>query len=226
MSILSAKNISKVYDLGVTKIHALRNVSLNIEKGEFLAIVGKSGSGKSTLMHILGLLDSPSEGQLLLNGENVAGLSEKELSYIRNKEIGFVFQFFNLLPRTNSIDNVILPLQYSDVPRGWWRKMAKEKLELVGLSDRLYNKSNELSGGQKQRVAIARALVNDPSIIFADEPTGNLDTKTGDEIEKLLISLNEQGKTIVLVTHDTDLAKIAKRKILLVDGEISNENIE
>jgi putative ABC transport system ATP-binding protein len=202
------------------KIHALKGISIQIREGEYIAIVGKSGSGKSTLMHIVGLLDSPTSGKIMLNGKDVSHLSEKELARIRNVEIGFVFQAFNLLQRTSVLDNVILPLKYSKVPRSEWNKKAIEAIKLVGLEDRIYNKSNELSGGQKQRVAIARALINNPSIILADEPTGNLDTKTGEEIVKLFRKLHEQGKTIIIVTHDEELAEIAKRKIVIQDGEI------
>lgn len=220
--VLIAKDITKVYDLGKVKIHALHGVSLEIRTGELLAIIGKSGSGKSTLMHILGLLDSPTSGEIILNGINTTKYNEKQLARIRNKEIGFVFQSFNLLQRTTTLDNVILPLKYSEMPKNKWKDKATEMLNIVGLGDRLTNKSNELSGGQKQRVAIARALVNEPSIVFADEPTGNLDSKTGDEIEKLFVELNKQGKTIILVTHDDDLAKIATRKIVLSDGKIIN----
>ena len=218
--VLQAQNVSKIYDMGSTKIEALLGVDIEIYKGEFVAIVGKSGSGKSTLMHILGLLDTPTEGEIILNGVNTKGMTEKQLAQVRNNEIGFVFQSFNLLQRTTVLDNVILPLKYSKVPSTEWVKKAKEMIEIVGLQDRLKNKSNELSGGQKQRVAIARAMVNDPSIILADEPTGNLDSKTGDEIINNFLKLNSQGKTIILVTHDDDLAKIAQRKIVLKDGSI------
>ena len=218
--VLQAQNVSKIYDMGSTKIEALLGVDIEIYKGEFVAIVGKSGSGKSTLMHILGLLDTPTEGEIILNGVNTKGMTEKQLAQVRNNEIGFVFQSFNLLQRTTVLDNVILPLKYSKVPSTEWVKKAKEMIEIVGLQDRLKNKSNELSGGQKQRVAIARAMVNDPSIVLADEPTGNLDSKTGDEIINNFLKLNSQGKTIILVTHDDDLAKIAQRKIVLKDGSI------
>lgn len=218
--VIEAKNVSKLYKVGKNDITAVKNISLQITRGEFVAIVGKSGSGKSTLMHMLGLLDTPTTGELYLNDKLVSSLKEGELARLRNKEIGFVFQSFNLLARTTALDNVILPLKYSKVPRNLWRDKAEEMLALVELSERKLNKSNELSGGQKQRVAIARALVNDPSIIFADEPTGNLDSKTGEDIEKLFQKLNDLGKTIVLVTHDDELAHIAKRKIVIRDGEI------
>jgi putative ABC transport system ATP-binding protein len=220
--LLKAENITKVYDLGKVKISALKGVDVEVYPGDFIAIVGKSGSGKSTLMHILGLLDTPTEGNLYLSGKNVSKYPPKDLAVVRNEEIGFVFQAYNLLPRTSALENVILPLKYSKTPQDQWKPLATEMLEKVGLGERLQNKSNELSGGQKQRVAIARALVNKPSIILADEPTGNLDSKTGSEIEQLLISLNKEGKTIVLVTHDEDLANIAKKKITLVDGLIQN----
>jgi putative ABC transport system ATP-binding protein len=218
--VIEAKNVSKLYKIGKNDITAVKNISLQITRGEFVAIVGKSGSGKSTLMHMLGLLDSPTTGELYLNDTLVSSLKEGELARLRNKEIGFVFQSFNLLARTTALDNVILPLKYSKVPRNLWKDKAEEMLALVELSERKLNKSNELSGGQKQRVAIARALVNDPSIIFADEPTGNLDSKTGEDIERLFQKLNDLGKTIVLVTHDDELAHIAKRKIVIRDGEI------
>ena len=223
MPLLRAKNLSKVYEVGEMRINALSDVSLEVEKGDFIAIVGKSGSGKSTLMHILGLLDTPTSGDLILNGTDVSNLSQKELARIRNKEIGFVFQSFNLLPRMNALQNVKLPLHYSSYPKKDWNKMGEDTLKLVELGDRMYNKSNELSGGQRQRVAIARALVTQPSLVFADEPTGNLDTKTGDEIEKLLKKLHESGKTIIIVTHDEDLARLAEKKIVLSDGKVISD---
>lgn len=218
--VLSLKNVSKTYQVGDQKIYALKNVTFDIHRGDFISIVGKSGSGKSTLMHIIGLLDSPSSGEVTLNGKNVGKYEEKYLAKVRNEEIGFVFQAFNLLSRATALENVILPLSYSKVPKSEWTKKSEEMLELVDLKERMNNKSNELSGGQKQRVAIARALINNPSIILADEPTGNLDSKTGKEIIKKFIELNKLGKTIILVTHDTDLAKVAEEIFTIKDGEI------
>ena len=222
--VLQAKNICKVYDMGTEKITAVCGINLDINKGDFLAITGKSGSGKSTLMHMIGLLDTPTSGEIILNGKNTKGLNEIELAQVRNKEIGFVFQDFNLLARSTVLDNVILPLKYSSEKVKDPEKRALEVLKQVGLEKRITNKSNELSGGERQRVAIARALVNNPSIILADEPTGNLDSKTGDEIEQLLIDQNNKGVTIILVTHDKELASIAKRIIILRDGAIVDEH--
>lgn len=221
--VLEAKNLCKKYVVGDSEITAVNNINLVINKGDFVSITGKSGSGKSTLMHMLGLLDSPSSGEIILNGKNTKGLDEKDLAKVRNSEIGFVFQFFNLLQRTTVLENVILPLIYGSVPTSEHEKRAIEVIKQVGMDHRLNNKSNELSGGEKQRVAIARALITNPSIILADEPTGNLDSKTGDDIEKMLTDLNKDGKTIILVTHDDDLAKIARRQIVLKDGEIIDE---
>jgi putative ABC transport system ATP-binding protein len=218
--VLEAIDIVKEYNMGSNSIRALDNVSLTINKGDFIAIVGKSGSGKSTLMHILGLLDSPTTGRLFLNGQDISQLPEKKLAKFRNSEIGFVFQAYNLLQRASSLENVVLPLKYSNVPQKLWKKKAEEMLNLVDLSERMHNKSNELSGGQKQRVAIARALVNEPSLILADEPTGNLDSNTGDAIVDLFKRLNEQGKTIVVVTHDDELAEKIGRQIVIKDGKI------
>jgi len=218
--ILSIKNVYKTYTVGNQKINALNGVSLDIFEGDFVAIVGKSGSGKSTLMHIIGLLDSPTSGDVVINGTNVSKMDEASLAKVRNKEIGFVFQSFNLLSRATALENVILPLQYSDVQKEKWDSLAFEMLKMVDLQERVSNKSNELSGGQKQRVAIARALVTNPAIILADEPTGNLDSKTGQEIIKKFIELNKLGKTIILVTHDNDLAKIAHEIFTIKDGEI------
>ncbi|HNS71271.1 MAG TPA: ABC transporter ATP-binding protein [bacterium] len=219
-SLMKVINVSKIYDLGSEVITALNNVNIEIYKGEFISIIGKSGSGKSTLMHILGLLDTPTSGEIILNGQNTKGMKEKELAKIRNKEIGFVFQSFNLLQRTTTLDNVMLPLKYSDIPSYMWRKKGLDMLKMMGLENRLHNKSNELSGGQKQRVAIARALINDPSIILADEPTGNLDSKTGDEIIELFSDLHKQGRTVVIVTHNEEIADLAQRKIIIKDGEV------
>lgn len=220
--LLQISVVSKIYDTGVVTITALDNISLEIEKGDFVSIVGKSGSGKSTLMHIIGLLDTPTRGKMYLAGDDVTKLPEKKLARLRNKEIGFVFQSFNLLQRASVIDNVLLPLRYSKIPKIEWGKKADEILSIVGLTDRKFNKSNELSGGQKQRVAIARALINDPSIILADEPTGNLDTKTGSEILNLFTQLNNSGKTVVIITHDSEIADHAKRKIEIRDGRLVN----
>lgn len=221
--VLKAKKVYKTYDLGMVQINAIDDVSLEVSKGDFLAITGKSGSGKSTLMHMLGLLDTPTSGEIILNGKNTKGMSEVELAEIRNKEIGFIFQSFNLLQRTTVLENVMLPLIYSRIPNKKHEQMARKVIKQVGLDHRLTNKSNELSGGEKQRVAIARALVNNPSLIFADEPTGNLDSKTGDEIKKILIELNKSGTTIILVTHDKDLAKISRKGVVLKDGKIIRE---
>jgi len=221
--VLETKNLCKSYLIGDAVIKAVCNVNLVINRGDFMSITGKSGSGKSTLMHMLGLLDTLTSGELILNGKNIKGMNEKELAQIRNSEIGFVFQTFNLLQRTTVLENVMLPLVYSKVPKEKHEEMALEVIKQVNLEHRLNNRSNELSGGERQRVAIARALINNPSLILADEPTGNLDSKTGDEIEKIFLDLNKKGITIVLVTHDQDLAKIAKREIVLRDGEIIDE---
>lgn len=220
MNVIETKDLLKAYRLGDNEIKAVDGVTLAIEQGEYLSIIGKSGSGKSTLMHMLGLLDTPSSGTIKLEGTEVSNYDEARLAKLRNQKIGFVFQTFNLLAKATTLENVILPLRYSDVPKEEWEGRAKEVLDIVGLSHRLENKSNELSGGQKQRVAIARALVNEPSIIFADEPTGNLDTKTGDEIVALFSKLHSQGRTIVVVTHDPDLAEVAERVITIQDGKL------
>ncbi len=218
--ILEVVNVTKTYKVGQSQIIAVNDVSLVIHEGEFVSIVGKSGSGKSTLMHMIGLLDTPTSGKIVLNGEETQKLNDKRLAKIRNSEIGFVFQSFNLLSRATALENVLLPLQYSKIPREQWKNKAKKMLDTVELSERINNKSNELSGGQKQRVAIARALVNEPSIILADEPTGNLDTKTGNEIIDLFKRLNKEGKTIVIVTHDDDLANITEKKFEIRDGKL------
>ncbi|MCX7928190.1 MAG: ABC transporter ATP-binding protein [Patescibacteria group bacterium] len=214
------QSIKKIYPIGDAQIEVLKNVSLAIYEGEFVAIVGPSGSGKSTLMHIIGLLDKPTSGEVILVNRNVSSFTETELAELRNKYIGFVFQFFNLLPRTSAIDNVILPLTYSKVPQKEWQEKAKAMLDVVGLSQRIYHTPSQLSGGQQQRVAIARALINNPKIILADEPTGNLDSKSGQEIINIFKKLNKEGNTIVLVTHEPDIAKQAKRIIEVKDGEI------
>lgn len=223
-SLISLKNVTKSYKLGdEITVTALKGINIEIKKGEFVAIVGPSGSGKSTLMHIIGILDKPTSGQVILEGSDIAKLTEEELAVLRNKHIGFVFQSFNLLSKTTSVDNVELPLIYSGIKKAIRDKMAIEVLEKVGLGERLYHTPSQLSGGQQQRVAIARALVSSPSLILADEPTGNLDSKSGREIMDLLKSLNRMGNTIVLVTHDMDIAKNAKRQIVIRDGEVTQK---
>ena len=222
--IVKAERLTKVYNKGVGgDVFALRDVSLEIHKGELIAIMGASGSGKSTLMNILGCLDKPTEGSLFFEEKEVSKLGDKELASVRNKKIGFVFQSFNLLARTSALENVELPLIYSDKVNV--TKLAKDALNLVGLADRVHHHPCELSGGQQQRVAIARALVNDPDIIFADEPTGNLDTKSSYEIITLFQKLNKEGRTIVLVTHELDIAEHAKRIIKVSDGRIVSDEL-
>jgi len=218
--IITVDNISKTYKNGSLELQVLKNVSFKVDKGEFLAIMGSSGSGKSTMMNILGCLDNQYEGRYILDGIDISKSSENELSEIRNKKIGFIFQSFNLLPRLTALENVELPLVYSSVPKEERHKRANELLEMVGLKDRTHHRPNELSGGQRQRVAIARALVNNPSIILADEPTGNLDSKSEAEIIEILQKLNKMGKTIVIVTHEPNIGEIAQRKIVFKDGEI------
>jgi putative ABC transport system ATP-binding protein len=209
--------------MGSEEIHALRGVSIEIERGEYVAIMGPSGSGKSTLMNLIGCLDTPSKGSYLLNGKQVSQMNDNELARIRNEEIGFVFQTFNLLPRASALHNVELPLVYAGVPSKDRQARAKAALEKVELSERMNHRPNELSGGQRQRVAIARALVNNPSILLADEPTGNLDSKTGNEIMALFDRLHEAGNTIILVTHEADIAAYARRAIHLRDGQVEND---
>ena len=218
--IITVDNINKTYKNGSLELQVLKNISFKVDKGEFLAIMGSSGSGKSTMMNILGCLDNQYEGKYILDGIDISKSTENELSEIRNKKIGFIFQSFNLLPRLTALENVELPLVYSSVPKEERHKRAKELLEMVGLKDRTHHRPNELSGGQRQRVAIARALVNNPSIILADEPTGNLDSKSEGEIIEILQKLNKMGKTIVIVTHEPSIGEIAERKIVFKDGEI------
>ena len=224
-NLIELDHIQKVYDMGKTQVAALKEVTYTIRKGDLLAIMGPSGSGKSTLMNIIGCLDKPSSGRYLLEGKEVSTYDRDQLAAIRNKKIGFVFQNFNLLARTSALENTELPLLYSDVPAKKAREMALASLEAVGLKGREDHKTNEISGGEKQRVAIARALVNNPSVILADEPTGNLDTKTGEEIMKIFLDLNRnEGITIILVTHDPEVAEVADKVLYLRDGLI--ERIE
>jgi putative ABC transport system ATP-binding protein len=223
MALIETHDLWKTYTMGDEEIHALRGVSIQIEKGEYVAIMGPSGSGKSTLMNLIGCLDTPSKGTYLLNGKEVSTMNDNELARIRNEEIGFVFQTFNLLPRATALHNVELPLVYAGVPSKERLERAKMSLEKVELGQRMTHKPNELSGGQRQRVAIARALVNNPSILLADEPTGNLDSKTGVEIMALFARLHEAGNTIVLVTHEADVAAHAKRQILIRDGQVEKD---
>jgi putative ABC transport system ATP-binding protein len=221
--VISIEDVAKLYQMGEETIHALRGVTLDIHRNEYLAIMGPSGSGKSTLMNMLGCLDTPTSGKYEFNGENVASMIDDELAEIRNREIGFVFQTFNLLPRSDALRNVELPLIYAGVPPHERKVRAREALESVGLGNRIHHKPNELSGGQRQRVAIARALVNRPLIILADEPTGNLDSKTGVEIMDLFEDLYEQGNTIIVVTHEEAVARHARRIIRLHDGLIESD---
>ena len=226
VKVVEAKDLKKTYQMGMVEVHALRGVSLTIDKGEILAIMGPSGSGKSTLMHLLGCLDKPTAGRYVLNGKDVSRMDGNELAHIRNKEVGFIFQSYNLLPRLSAMANVTLPLNYvrgEEVKDGAGR--AKELLTQVGLKDRIHHKPVEMSGGEQQRVAIARALVNQPSILLADEPTGNLDSKSGREIMDLLIRINkERGVTLIIVTHAMEVAKLTHRLVQLEDGMVKNDN--
>lgn len=223
MNIINIERIAKIYQVGSEEVHALADVSLRIDKGEYVAIMGPSGSGKSTLMNVLGCLDTPTKGIYNFKSVNVSQMNDNELATIRNKEIGFVFQTFNLLPRSDALHNVELPLIYAGVSSSERKDRARLSLEQVGLADRMHHKPNELSGGQRQRVAIARALVTNPSIILADEPTGNLDTKTGEDIMALFNDISEQGNTIILVTHEEYIAEHAARIIRLRDGLIEKD---
>lgn len=221
--VIETHDISKVYQMGTERIHALRSVTITIQRGEYVAFMGPSGSGKSTLMNIVGCLDTPSGGQYILNGKDVSRMSDNQLAEIRNKEIGFVFQTFNLLPRATALDNVALPLIYAGFSKSEREEKAMEALRSVGLESRAKHRPNELSGGQRQRVAIARALVNDPSIILADEPTGNLDSKTSHEIMDLFEALYVKGNTIIMVTHEEDIARYAHRIVRLRDGLVESD---
>ena len=226
MSLIEVRNLKKSYPLGDINLNILKGINVNIENGEFVAIMGPSGSGKSTFMNILGCLDKPSSGKYILDGVDIGKLSPDKLVEIRNRKIGFVFQGFNLLSRTSSIENVELPMIYAGVPAEERQARAKKALEKVGLRERMHHQPSQLSGGQQQRVAIARAIVNEAPIIFADEPTGNLDTKMSIEIMKLFLKLNEEmGRTIILVTHEEDIARYSKRIIRIVDGEIHSDEI-
>ena len=222
--IIELKDIKKEYKIGTEEIHALSGVTLNIYKNEYVALMGPSGSGKSTLMNMLGCLDTPTSGEYILNKLAVAQMSDNELAEVRNKQIGFVFQTFNLLPRSTTLENVMLPLVYAGIEKNKREEMAKKVLEQVGLGNRMTHKPNELSGGQRQRVAIARALVNKPAIILADEPTGNLDSKTSTEIMGLLEEIHKNGNTIILVTHEEDIAAHAHRIVRLKDGKVESDS--
>jgi putative ABC transport system ATP-binding protein len=223
VSLIHFQNISRLYQMGAETIHALRDITLDIQRGEYVGIMGPSGSGKSTLMNLIGCLDTPTAGTYELNGLNVSDMDDNQLAEIRNKEIGFVFQTFNLLPRSHALHNVELPLIYAGMPSEERRQVALDALAQVGLADRVHHKPNELSGGQRQRVAVARALVNKPSILMADEPTGNLDSKTGAEIMDLFDALWQRGNTIILVTHEEDIAQHARRILRIRDGLIAGD---
>jgi putative ABC transport system ATP-binding protein len=223
VSLIRLENISRRYEMGSETVHALRDVSMTIQRGEYVAIMGPSGSGKSTLMNLLGCLDTATSGRYELNGTDVSEMDDNDLAEVRNREIGFVFQTFNLLPRSNALHNVELPLIYAGMDSETRRDRALQALSNVGLSDRVHHKPNELSGGQRQRVAIARALVNSPSILLADEPTGNLDSKTGVEIMALFEDLAQKGNTIIVVTHEEDIARPARRIVRIRDGDIASD---
>jgi putative ABC transport system ATP-binding protein len=223
-SVIRVEDVHKYYELGETRVHALRGINVEIRRGEFVAVMGASGSGKSTFMNILGCLDKPSGGQYILEGTDVSSLSKRELALIRNRRIGFVFQGFNLLARTTALENVELPTLYARIPKDEREKRAREALQLVGLGDRIDHFPSQLSGGQQQRVAIARGLVNKPSILLADEPTGNLDSRTSVEIMDIFQKLNDQGLTIVLVTHEPDIAQFAKRELVFRDGKVRKDS--
>ncbi len=224
-AVIDINHLSKIYIMGEQRLHALRDITLSINRNEYVALMGPSGSGKSTLMNVLGCLDTPTGGDYFLNKTNVSQMSDNELALVRNKEIGFVFQTFNLLPRISSLDNVAIPLIYAGLSKKERIAKAKQAMEMVGLGDRMDHKPNELSGGQRQRVAIARAIVNDPAIILADEPTGNLDTKTSLEIMAIFEKIHNAGNTIILVTHEPDIAEYAHRIVRLRDGLIENDEI-
>ena len=223
MSLIETADLWKTYEMGSEQVHALRGVSIQIERGEYVAIMGPSGSGKSTLMNLIGCLDTPSKGSYMLNGKQVSQMNDDELARIRNEEIGFVFQTFNLLPRATALHNVELPLIYAGISGKLRSERATQALDKVELADRMSHRPNQLSGGQRQRVAIARALVNNPSILLADEPTGNLDSKTGVEIMSLFARLHEAGNTIILVTHEADIAAHAHRVIYMRDGQVEKD---
>jgi putative ABC transport system ATP-binding protein len=220
---LSLRGVSKTYGSGDVAVHALRGVDLRVERGAFVAVMGASGSGKSTLMNLIGCLDVPTEGRYLLDGIDVSRLDDVELAFVRNRKIGFVFQSYNLVPRTTALRNVELPLIYARIPKAERRRRAEEALEAVGVGNRMHHTSSELSGGQQQRVAIARAIVTEPAIVLADEPTGNLDSTSGRDVMEIFVRLNRAGRTVVMITHEPDIAAYAKRVIHLVDGRIESD---